>query len=138
MWNNLPDIVFIKKGYFYRYRVIKEKSKAVIDIDEIEKFVNDREYEAIPEVFPNDYGKIANLPSMWDGVYDILKSEIKNKGGLVNFLMFKDEEGTVNWTAVGSIYTGLIISLWSIYMMCRDAANDFGSNKKIDKKEKDN
>ena len=123
-FNNLPDIIYISRGHFYRFKVMKDKTdkiSPIIDLDELERFVNNREYEDIPDVFPEDYGKIAGVPSMFDGAFEVLQSEINNKGGLMNFLMFKDEDGDINWKAFGSIYSGLGITLYTIYMMIKDA-----------------
>ena len=60
--------MYISKGYFYKYQLVntKRNEPPLLNIDELEKFVEDREYLAIPEVFPDDYGKIPTVPSPID------------------------------------------------------------------------
>ena len=56
--NRLPAIFFIRKGKYYRYNVEMVHLVPQLDIEAIEKFIVEKEYEDIPNVFPEDYGEI--------------------------------------------------------------------------------
>ena len=94
--NRLPAIFFIRKGKYYRYNVEMVHLVPQIDIEAIEKFIVQKEYEDIPDVFPEDYGDIPKQQSLWESLYEAMQIEIHNKGGIINVLMFKDNAGVVN------------------------------------------
>ena len=50
-----------------------------MNLDDLEKFVVDREYEAIPEVYPDDFGDIPQVPSMVQKLLEFAQLEIQNK-----------------------------------------------------------
>ena len=106
-----------------------DKLTPIIDLDELERFVTEREYEAIPDVFPEDYGKIGDIPSIFDGMYEMVLKEVKNKGGFTNFLLMRNEDGDINYWAFLSIYSALILTLVSLYYIFKDAKNEMKAQK---------
>ena len=127
-YERLPHIVYIHKGHWYRYQVLRdEQNSVVVNLDDLVKFAEDREYLDIPEAFPNDFGKIPEPTKMYKYFYDLMKHEVDRKGGLVNFLMLKDDDGKVKVLAFVSIYGSLTIILISIVVVFRDAKQQLTS-----------
>ena len=123
----MPALFFIRKGKWYKYNVIrdsKDRSTPILNLDDLEKFVVDKEYEAIPEVFPNDYGDIPIVPSMLQKLLDFINVEVHNKGGLINVVLMKDEHGDINYQAGAAIYGMLFLTLMTLFIMCRDAVKE--------------
>ena len=62
----------ISKKKYYRYRVPRGENglSPVLDIDLLERFVNEREYEMIPEALPEgeDWGVIPGEKTKFDEV----------------------------------------------------------------------
>jgi hypothetical protein len=57
--------------------VLKDKENSIqVNVDDLEKFVEDREYLDIPNVFPDDYGKIPEPPQIYKYFLDLLTHEI--------------------------------------------------------------
>ena len=118
----LPHIVYISRGHWYRYQVLRDDTRRpVLKIADLLKFVEQEEYLAIPDVFPADHGEIKPPQGLLSLLSDLLSHEIAAKGGVVNFLMMKQADGQVYVSAFLSIYGGLSVLLLSIYFMCKDA-----------------
>ena len=47
-----------------------------LDVDELENFVLERQFEDIPEVFPDDFGDVPPFPTAIDMIKRILELEI--------------------------------------------------------------
>ena len=84
----------------------------------------EKQYEDIPKAFPQDFGEIAKEPSMWDGLITIIKHEIEHKGGLLNFILMKDDQGNINYFAFGIIYSALLLAFVSICFVMLDAKRE--------------
>ena len=77
----------------------------------------------IPKAFPEDFGTIAKMPSMWDGMMSALAQEIESKGGMLNVILMKDEDGNINFLAFGLIYSALILTFVSLCIIMLGASS---------------
>ena len=84
-----------------------------------------REYEDIPQVFPEDYGTIPPPPSFWDNIKMFFEAEILRKGGLTNMLLMKDDQGKINYQAFGVIYVSFAMILASFCYILSGVKNEF-------------
>ena len=81
---NLPQATFIKQGNFYNF-----KTQGVLDVSALELFVTDTQYDAVPYLFPEDFGAIPKVPSFMD-----------NFSGLGEALMIVHPDGSFNILAI--------------------------------------
>ena len=59
----------------------------------------------------------------------IVKAEVSAKGGITNVLLMKDEDGKINWQAIGIIYSALFITMVSVGFMVKDAFAEVSPKK---------
>ena len=92
-----------------------------LNLDLIEKFVIDREYELIPEALAEgvDWGMIPHEPGLIDELKrafaDILDQQ---NGSLVDLLLMKNEDGSINYLMLIMIYsTAFLILVTSLATM---------------------
>lgn len=47
--------------------------------------------------------------------------EVKIKGGLVNMLMMKDEEGVISWGGIALVYLAPLVTVYIFYLVMKSA-----------------
>ena len=58
----------------------------MFDLDSLETFVMNREYEDIPQALPEDHGEIPPMPGVFDVVKEYVQQEVINSGGWASLL----------------------------------------------------
>ena len=135
LYTELPALIYIKDQQYYKYIVEKVRLSPLFNVDEIVEFIEEKYYEAIPQVFPEDHGFVPIEESFFKQFLELAAAEIQNKGGILNILMMKDGDGEINWGAIALIYPAMILLSISIYIMFKDAKNEILEHREKTAKE---
>ena len=135
----MPAIFYISKGKYYRYRIIRDELDTItplLNIDNLETFVINREYEDIPNVLPEDYGDIPSPPSFMDIAREYIDREMHSSGGLSGLLLLKNEDGTPNYAIAFAVYLSIALVIVTAGFVLREAYNEvFGDDSLHGKKD---
>ena len=131
-----------KKGKYYKYRIEKEAHDditPILNVEALETFISEKQYEAIPDVFPEDFSDIPNVPSMLDMFRDMVFTDI-NERGYKNILLMKREGEDIDFVMVTIIYSAIMMILVALGYVLKEMGNELGggSSKTKSKKVKKN
>ena len=125
--NDLPAIFYISKGKWYRYRVIRDQLDTItplLNLEDLETFVVNRDYEDIPKALPEDFGEIPPVPGVFDILQEYVQNEVSASGGWSGLLFFKNESGEPNYAIAISIYAVIILIAMSACFVINAAYSD--------------
>ena len=125
--NDLPAIFYISKGKYYRYRVIKDELDTItplLNIDNLETFVVNREYDDIPNALPEDHGEIPFPPSFMDIAREYIDREMHQGGGISSILFLKGADGESNYAVAFAVWLSIALVIVSAGFVLREAYNE--------------
>ena len=61
------------------------------------------------------------LPTIWEEIKHFWNDEVKLKGGVINTMLMKDEEGTIYISAIICVYGLPLISVYIFVLIMRSA-----------------
>lgn len=65
--------------------------------------------------------RVPLIPTIWDELRYVWNQEVKMKGGIVNTLLMKDDEGTIYYSAILMVYGMPVITVVIFYYMMKSA-----------------
>ena len=63
--------------------------------------------------------KVPKVPSLWDEFKDFFNYEVEHKGGVLNVLLLKNEEGRIHIGALFLVYGMPILSVYVFYLIMK-------------------
>ena len=96
----------LHKGHFHVYAGKADDQEALIDF-------------AISNFHDVDVTKmrVPKVPTVWDEVVDFWDYEVKHKGGVLNTMLMKNEEGRVHIGALFMVYGMPIATVYVFYLL---------------------
>ena len=112
----------------------------VLDLDGLESFISEKQYQDIPNVFPEDHGDIPKEPTLFDNMKTALLSDIEQRG-ISNFLLMKQKDEPTNYALVFMIYASIALIVLALSYVLKEMRNEMmggGSSTQKVKKTKKN
>ena len=95
----------LHKGHTYRYSGDIRDQEALIDFA-VEQFHDSSLRIQVPKI-----------PTLLDELRDLFNYSVEHKHGLVDAMLMKDDEGTIYYSALFSVYILPVIIVWGFYKL---------------------
>ena len=101
-----PWIVMLHKGHLHEYAGKPDDQEALIDF-------------AISNFHDADVSRsrVPKIPTIWDELLDFWDYEVKHKGGVLNVMLMKNEEGRIHIGALFMVYGMPIATVYVFYLL---------------------
>ena len=112
-----PLLFYLDPEHYY----YKLPSQVTITVSSAVNFLN-YGYHKVPL-----QESVRKLPTIWDELVEVWEAEVLNKGGVVNVLLMKDEEGTIHWLALALFVLWPPITLVLFWMIIKSYCKEYSA-----------
>ena len=104
-YKQTPKIMLLHRGSMHKYVGNIHDQDALVDFA-LENFHDSPHIEQVPI-----------MPTLMDEIRDLFNYSVRHKGGLIQAMLMKDEQGKVSYMALFGVYVLPILLVWGLYKL---------------------